>query len=595
VSSLVSGRSEGPVRTAVNPVVRGFAPDPSAIRVGDWYYLATSSFEWFPTIPLYRSRDLVDWEPAGSVDTAAPGRSLLGVPDSGGIWAPALSHADGVFWVVYSIVRSLGTRHFDLETYLCTAADVGGTWSEPVRLPGHGFDPSLLHHGGRHYLLNLQNDSRVGGRRFDGIVVTELEVPLTAGGVPDVARVRAAGPTRLLLQRDNLVEGPKITVKNGWFYLLLAEGGTGVEHGVLVARSRSLTGPYEVDDVPLLTSRDDPMVPLQKAGHGELVQTPSGEWYLTHLAARPLETVAGPRNTLGRETAVQRVVWVDGWPRLAQGGWHPAMEIEVPAVLPGAVPFVDRADPTVGRADPSVGRACRDLATDQRTGLERLDQRRGLDVAPAWPWSTLREPAADWVQPVPDRPGTLRLRGRQSAESLWQQSLLAQRLTEHHAEVEVTVDAEPTTFTQSAGLVLWYNTTSYYQLHVTWTEPEGEPQAGQQWAGNQGRRVLVLTHGHPDGARVLDVVDLVDGPVRLRAQIAGTTARLWSASGVEPWAQVGPEVDVSELSDDFGPRLRFTGAFAGISAVDLVDGAFTADFSDWTLRVDPDPQRTPTD
>lgn len=536
----------------VNPVVRGFAPDPSVIRVGDWYYLATSSFEWFPTIPLYRSRNLAEWEPVGAVDTAVPGRSLLGVPDSGGIWAPALSHADGVFWVVYSIVRSLGTRHFDLETYLCTAPAVAGPWSAPVRLPGHGFDPSLLHHEGRHYLLNLQNDSRVGGRRFDGIVLTELEVPLV-GGVPDLASLRVVGPTRLLLQRDNLVEGPKITVKDGWFYLLLAEGGTGVEHGVLVARSRSLTGPYEVDDVPLLTSRDDPAVPLQKAGHGELVRTPSGEWYLTHLASRPVATPSGPRNTLGRETAVQRVVWTDGWPRLAQDGWHPATEVEAPDVG------------TAGRLDALVGRAGRDLGTE-------------------WPWSTLREPAGDWVEPVPGEAGTLRLRGRQSAESLWQQSLLAQRLTEHHAEVEVTVDAEPTTFTQSAGLVLWYNTTSYYQLHVTWAEPEGEPQAGQQWAGDQGRRVLVLTHGHPDGARVLATMDLADGPVRLRAQIDGATARLWSATGDGPWTPVGAEVDFSELSDDFGPRLRFTGALVGISAVDLVDGAFTADFSGWALR-----------
>lgn len=545
----------------VNPVVRGFAPDPSVIRVGDWYYLATSSFEWFPSIPLYRSRNLADWEPAGSVDTAVPGRSLLGVPDSAGIWAPALSHSDGVFWVVYSIVRSLGTRHFDLETYLCTAPDVGGPWSEPVRLPGHGFDPSLLHHEGRHYLLNLQNDSRVGGRRFDGIVLTELEVPL-ADGVPDVGRVRATGPTHLLIQRDELVEGPKITVKDGWFYLLLAQGGTGVEHGVLVARSRSLTGPYEVDDVPLLTSRDDPAVPLQKAGHGELVQAPSGEWYLTHLAARPVATPDGPRNPLGRETAVQAIVWTDGWPRLAQGGWHPVTEVTVP---------------DVAAAGPGpAGRG---------SGPAGLDEQGDLGAAPAWPWSTLREPAGDWVRPVTGRPGSVRLRGRHSAESLWHQSLLAQRLTEHHAEVEVTVEAEPTTFTQSAGLMLWYNTTSYYQLHVTWAEPAGEPQAGQQWAEGRGRRVLVLVHGHPDGACVLDTVDLPDGPVRLRAQIDGATASLWSAGDDGPWARVGPEVDFSELSDDFGPRLRFTGAFVGISAVDLVDGAFTADFSGWALRV----------
>lgn len=541
----------------VNPVVRGFAPDPSVIRVGEWYYLATSSFEWFPSIPLFRSRNLADWEHAGSVDTAVPlgrtGRSLLGVPDSAGIWAPALSHSDGLFWVVYSIVRSIGRRYFDLETYVCTAPDVSGPWSEPARVPGHGFDPSLLHHHGRHYLLNLQNDSRVGGRRFDGIVLTELDVPV-AEGVPDVAGVCAAGPTHLLLQREELVEGPKITVKDGWFYLLLAQGGTGVEHGVLVARSRSLTGPYEVDEVPLLTSRDDPAVPLQKAGHGELVQTPTGEWYLTHLAARPVATPDGPRNPLGRETAVQEIAWVDGWPRLAQGGWHPQTAVTVPDV---AAP-----QPAVPGDSPA-----------------------GLDVAPAWPWSTLREPAGDWIDPT-SRPGWVRLRGRMGPESLWEQSLLAQRLTEHRAEIGVAVDASPTTHTQSAGLVLWYDTASYYRLHVTWAEPAGERQAGQQWRG-QGRRVLVLEHGHPDGARVLAMVDAPGGPVLLRAETDGAVARMFAGAASGGLERVGPDLDLSELSDDFGGRLRFTGAFAGISAVDLVDGTFTADFSAWTMRVLP--------
>ncbi|MCF4122473.1 family 43 glycosylhydrolase [Antribacter sp. KLBMP9083] len=537
----------------VNPVVRGFAPDPSVIRVGEWYYLATSSFEWFPSIPLFRSRNLADWEHAGSVGSAVPGSSLLGVPDSAGIWAPALSHADGLFWVVYSIVRSIGRRYFDLETYVCTAPEVSGPWSEPARVPGHGFDPSLLHHDGRHYLLNLQNDSRVGGRRFDGIVLTELGVPVVEG-VPDVAGVRAAGPTHLLLQREELVEGPKITVKDGWFYLLLAQGGTGVEHGVLVARSRSLTGPYEVDEVPLLTSRDDPAVPLQKAGHGELVRAPTGEWYLTHLAARPVATPGGPRNPLGRETAVQEIAWVDGWPRLAQGGWHPQTAVTVPDVA---------APPPALLGDSPAG----------------------LDVAPAWPWSTLREPAGDWIDTT-SRPGWVRLRGRMGPESLWEQSLLAQRLTEHRAEIEVAVDASPTTHTQSAGLVLWYDTASYYRLHVTWAEPAGERQAGQQWRG-EGRRVLVLEHGHPDGSRVLATVEAPDGPVLLRAETDGAVARMFAGAARGDLGSVEPDLDLSELSDDFGGRLRFTGAFAGISVVDLVDGAFTADFSAWTMRVLP--------
>ncbi|WP_277209353.1 family 43 glycosylhydrolase [Isoptericola croceus] len=540
----------------VNPVVRGFAPDPSMIRVGDWYYLATSSFEWFPTIPLFRSRDLVHWEPAGSVDTAAPGGSLLGVPDSGGIWAPALSHADGHFWVVYSIVRSVGTRFFDTETYVCTAPDVGGPWSAPARVSAHGFDPSLFHHEGRHYLLNLQNDCRVGGKRFGGIVLTELEVP-TSGGAPDVSRARAVGPTSLLLQRDELVEGPKITVRDGWFYLLLAQGGTGVEHGVLVARSRDLAGPYEVDEVPLMTTRDDPSVALQKAGHGELVQTPGGEWFCAHLASRPVQTPDGPRNPLGRETALQPVEWVDGWPRLAHGGWHPHVEIEVPDV--GARP----------------------------AELVTADAPRGFEGAPGWPWSTLREPPGSWCDTTD--PERLRLRGRMGPESLWQQSFLGQRLTEHVATVDVVVEARPRTFTESAGLVLRYNATSYLQLHVTWAEPPGEPQAGQQWVPHgAGRRVLVLEQGHPDGARVRATVDAPDGAVHLRAEIDGAVARFLACPAGGVPRPVGLELDMSELSDDFGPRLRFTGTLAGVSAVDLVDAQLVAEFRGWSLRATPE-------
>lgn len=535
----------------VNPVVRGFAPDPAMVRVGEWYYLATSSFEWFPTIPLFRSRNLADWEYAGCVDTAVPGRSLLGYGDSAGIWAPALSHADGRFWVVYGIVGSLGTRCFDLTVYVCTAPGIAGPWSEPVRVPGYGFDPSLFHHDGRHYLLNLRNDSRVGGERFDGIVLQELQVS-DIDGAPGTPRLRAVGDAHLLLRPGGLVEGPKITAKDGWFYLLLAEGGTGTNHGVLVARSRHLTGPYDIESVPLLTTRDDPAVPLQKAGHGELVQAPSGEWFLVHLASRPLDTPDGARNPLGRETAVQPIIWQDDWPRLAHGGWHPEIAIEVPDV----------------------------------DGEPVLDRPAGLAVAPAWPWSTLRAPAGDWLDTA-SRLGWVRLRGQLGAESPWQQSLLAQRLTEHRAQVEVTLDAAPAAPTESAGLVLWYNTTSYYRLHLTWSEAV-EPEPGEVLPG-QGGPVLVLEHGHPEGTKLEAQVPAGRGPLRLRAEIDRTTAQFWAGPVGKALTPVGPPLDFTELSDDFGPRLRFTGAMVGISAMDLLTGSFTADFTDWVLQVSPIP------
>ncbi|WP_171111082.1 glycoside hydrolase family 43 protein [Streptomyces sp. Z423-1] len=518
-----------------NPVIRGFAPDPSLVRVGDWYYVATSSFEWFPTIPLHRSRDLAHWEYAGHVRGAVPGDSLAGVPDSGGVWAPSLSWDGERFWVTYSVVRSVGTPYFDLDTYVSTATDVAGKWTAPRRVASHGFDPALFHDEGRLWLLNLQNDHRPGGRRFAGIVMTEL----------DRETLVPIGDTHLLLQHDRLIEGPKLLRHDGWYYLVLAEGGTGWEHGVRVARSRDVTGPYELDDRPLLTTRDDPEVPLQKAGHGELVETADGQWLLSHLTARPLRTPHGPRCTLGRETAIQRVVWdAEGWPRLAHGSRHPAVEVDVPT---------------------------RPCEPELPSFSAQLD----------WPWSTLREyPDPSWADTT-SRPGWIRLRGRQGPESRWAQSLLAQRITEHRAEAEVTVDARPRSFTQAAGLVLRYDSEAYLGLDVTWAEPEGEPQRGQQWRGG-GRTVLSLVERDEEGARQVAVVDVAEAPVMLGVTIDGAEARFWYVrDGVR--TPIGPPLDFSRLSDDYGSRLRFTGAMAGIHARDLVDASFTADFRDFRL------------
>ncbi|MFJ8781325.1 MULTISPECIES: family 43 glycosylhydrolase [unclassified Streptomyces] len=653
-----------------NPVIRGFAPDPSMVRVGDWYYVATSSFEWFPTIPLHRSRDLAHWEFAGHVQGAVPGNSLAGVPDSGGIWAPSLSWDGERFWVVYSIVRSVGTPYFDTDTYVSTATEAAGAWAAPRRIASHGFDPALFHDGGRLWLLNLQNDHRPGGRRFAGIVLTELDRETPA----------PVGDTHLLLQHERLVEGPKLVHKDGWYYLVLAEGGTGFEHGVLVARSRRITGPYELHDRPLLTSRDDPSLPLQKAGHGELVQLPDGTWVLSHLAARPLHTPAGPRCPLGRETAIQAVTWApEGWPRLRHGGPHPSTEVDVsthprlegvaaatahrgpaavlgtparpglkaqtgtpthpgprpepdiaaqphPAAQTGAPtyprpedettspaqphPATDAAAPTQPRPQPQPDTPVRPRPQAQpvtpahpgpqpqpntpaqphptaHTPLPphpRPSDQPALPRDPlGWPWSTLRAaPDRSWADAAA-RPGWIRLRGRHGPESWWAHSLLAQRITEHRAEAEVTVEARPTTFTQAAGLVLWYNTESYLALDLTWAEPEGEGQRGQQWRGG-GRTVLSLVERDEGGTRQVAVVDVhTESAFTIGVTVEDGVARFWSLGAHGVRIPIGPELDFTRLSDDHGSKLRFTGAMAGIHAVDLVGAAFTADFTGFRL------------
>jgi xylan 1,4-beta-xylosidase len=204
------------------------------------------------------------------------------------------------------------------------------------------------------------------------------------------------------------------------------------------------------------------------------------------------------------------------------------------------------------------------------------------DSGLGWPWSTLRRPGGESWADTASRPGWIRLRGRHGPESLGDQSLLAQRITEHQTRVEVTIDARPTTFTQAAGLTLWYNTEAYFSLDLTWTEPDAERQSGQQWRG-EGRTALVLTARTPDGTRVEAVREVPPAQaLTVGATIEGADARFWLRDGdrEEP---IGGILDFSELSDDAGGKLRFTGAFAGIRAHDLVDGAFTADFGGFRL------------
>src|SRR5699024_3768304 len=163
---------------------------------------------------IYRSGDLAHWEFYGSVSAAVPEGHLHGVPDSGGIWAPALSYADGLYWLFYSIVRSVGTRYYDLQTFVPVAVAPAGPCACARHPSGNGVDLASFQAAGRHHLLTLQNDSRPGGRRFDGIDLTGLHLEVQAGAPPVIHAARQHGSTHLLLQREELIEGPKITVRD---------------------------------------------------------------------------------------------------------------------------------------------------------------------------------------------------------------------------------------------------------------------------------------------------------------------------------------------------------------------------------------------
>lgn len=257
----------------VNPVLPGFNPDPSVVRVGDDYYVATSTFEWFPGVQIHHSKDLVNWKLVKRVLVRKSQLDMTGVPDSCGVWAPCLSYSEGVFYLVYTNVKSFDGVWKDTPNYLVTATDILGEWSEPLFLSSSGFDGSLFHDDdGRKWYTSMLVDHRKG-RFFGGIILQEY----------DEQAGKLIGTPTSIFEGTPLgrTEGPHLYRKDSYYYLITAEGGTEYGHAVTMARSKQITGPYEVHpNNPLVTSRNNPHLPLQKAGHADLVETQHGQWYI---------------------------------------------------------------------------------------------------------------------------------------------------------------------------------------------------------------------------------------------------------------------------------------------------------------------------
>ncbi|MDB5458072.1 MAG: glycoside hydrolase 43 family protein, partial [Caulobacter sp.] len=381
-----------------NPILPGFNPDPSIVRVGEDYYIATSTFEWFPGVQIHHSRDLVNWRLLTRPLRRASQLNMLGDPDSCGVWAPCLTHDGERFHLIFTDVKRYGRTSVggasgaslrDFHNYLVTAETIDGDWSDPVYLNSSGFDPSLFHDDdGRKNLVNMLWDHRPGHNRFGGVVLQEYS-PAKRALVGDRQLIFTGTPL-------GLTEAPHLYKRGGWYYLLTAEGGTGWNHAATLARSRHLDGPYALHpDVHILSSRGRPDAPLQRAGHADWVETPAGETWAVYLCGRPLANRG--RCVLGRETAIQPLVWSDdGWPRTVDGRGTPQLEVAGPD-LP-AHPF-----------PPMPARAEFDDAT--------------LPIDFQW----LRSPWPEELFSLIARPGWLRLFGRESLGSLFRQALVARR------------------------------------------------------------------------------------------------------------------------------------------------------------------------
>lgn len=529
----------------VNPVIRGFNPDPSLLRVGDDYYIANSTFHWFPGVQIHHSKDLINWE---LVEKPLDSKRLLdmtGVPDSGGVWAPDLTYSDGKFWLVYSNVKSMRGAFKDTPNFLTTAESIHGPWSDPIYLNSNGFDASLFNApDGKKYLINMVWDQRNYLHQFHGIQLREYSVE----------EQKLIGEPKIIWNgtADRITEGPHLYFINDFYYLFCAQGGTNWPHQEVVARSKNLLGPYDAEPgEPLLTAMDDSHSYLQKCGHGSLIETPDHEWYMAHLMARTLhhanESVIEPRGwaPLGRETSIEKIEWDnDGWPHVV-GGKAGSIEVDAPSFVTST-----EAKATYPVKD--------DFSGDQ------------LNIN----FNTLRLPSEEVGVSLVDRPGYLRLYGHESLSSLFNLSLVARRWQAFSFDSETKVDYQPENYQQMAGMVNYYDSVDYTAAYITYNE-------------KQGRCIEVLScdaenftfYLKDNAISIPDDVTSVYFKTKVRHE---NYSYAYSFDGQE-WQDIPVTFDSLKLSDDYilmnyGGYAFFTGAFTGVFSSDLTGSKLPADF-----------------
>ncbi|MCR4763163.1 MAG: glycoside hydrolase family 43 protein [Lachnospiraceae bacterium] len=300
------------MRSYRNPILPGFHPDPSICRVDDCFYLVTSTFEFYPGLPIFRSRNLTDWHCIGHVITRPSQINLTGTAHSGGLYAPTIRYYDGLFYVACTDVSGGGS-------FVVHAADPAGPWSDPVYVKRRGIDPSLLFADHTCYFLSTEDEAG-----NPGIYMCEID-PLTGQ--------RRTG--EFLLTRGcggRNAEGPHLYKIMGMYYLMLAEGGTEYGHRETILRSASPYGPYEKCPYnPILSHAELCGSPISCTGHADLVDDRNGRLWMVCLGVRTLPGVF--LHNLGRETFLAPVRWVDGWPFVGRGG---RIDIRMEANLPGS-------------------------------------------------------------------------------------------------------------------------------------------------------------------------------------------------------------------------------------------------------------------
>ncbi|KEZ89253.1 glycoside hydrolase family 43 protein [Lacrimispora celerecrescens] len=531
-----------------NPIFPGFNPDPCICKAGDDYFVIVSSFEWMPSLPIYHSKDLKNWELYTHVIRSEEQADIRKLPSAKGIWAPCLTYCEEekLFYVIYGVMNSMNARYFDVDNYLITASDIKGPWSEPIYLHSAGFDASILHEdNGKKYIVSLEWETREGYEKPGAVCIAEYS-PVEKKIIGYPKRFWQGGTDR------GCIEAPHLYKRKGIYYIMCAEGGTGYGHSVTMGRSENVWGPYEKDPKnPIVTSipgefneRKDPdhLKPkyynpesmLQKSGHGSYVENELGEVYLVHLTARPF--VPELRCTLGRETAMQKMMWTDdGWLRMADQSNLAKESFEESKLPEYPMPQIPDFD---------------DFNSDT-LGIQYYAPR----ISP--------ESFTD----VKARPGYVRIRGQESRTSLNKVSILARKLTSVNAVITTKMEFKPEIYQHSAGLILYYDNMNYINLRKYYS----------QTLGQSAISVIQLENG--TRTEYLDTrIPVKDVPLYFRLRIENRkTFFEWSYDG-EEYFRIGKEFDTTKFSDEYCKYGEFTGTFVGMTCADRMFHQHYADF-----------------
>ena len=479
-----------------NPVIPGFHPDPSIVRVGDDFYAVTSTFSWFPGLPILHSTDLVNWTLIGNAIDRPGQMDFSGLGTDRGLFAPAISHHDGKFWIVNTCIECG-------DNFVITADDPAGPWSDPTWLDFGGIDPSLYFaDDGTAWIV--YNDAPPTEPRYEGHRALWLQQF-------DLDTMQVL-PDRTLLVDGGVdpstnpiwAEGPHIYHVDGWYYLLTAEGGTADQHSQTIYRSRDLKGPYEPGDFnPILTQRDMPADRpdrVEATGHADIVQLDDGSWWGVFLATRPFE---GQSTLLGRETFLLPLEWKDGWPRFLDRG--------------EAVPMVAK------RPNLPVGK-----------GTDWSQWREDFSAPLSDEWIGIRNPTAEQSLMVGD--GSLHvISGSDAAGSLGKPAFMGRRMRHPSADFTTSVDFDPGSSNDFAGLLAFMDESHFLAF------------------GQEGDRLVVRLRTDGDQSDEGDLVAQqaldTDGPIELKLAIReGDAQAWWRAKGASQWQAVGGEIEVEPLA-----------------------------------------------